>query len=169
MKQVLAITICLFLCSSSFAQKKKVGFYNSDSLLALMPGYQACVDSTQHYHNAAQIQLASLEKQKADKQHEIDSCKGKDSPIINHLRNTQLLQIQDNIEAYKSYCASEMRTIDSTCKAPYEQKLLDAKNKAVTETGCAVAYKESVARSLYKPEEAEFIDLNLSIARKLIP
>jgi hypothetical protein len=167
MRQVLFTLICLAIFSSACAQKKKVGFYNHDSLLLLMPGYQSCLDSTKMLYDSMKVVVDMMEKEKTAKQRETDSCQKKDSPLIHSLRLEQLRQIQENIDQYKHVVPLEIRADDSLRRAPYEQRLADAKNKAASEAGCDVAYKESVAKSKYKPEEAEFIDLNNSIAEKL--
>lgn len=76
--------------SQSFTTKKRVGYCNRDSLLMLVPGYQAAIDSTTVYRTRVNQTLANMDYDIARKQREKDSLESKSSPLINQLRGVQL-------------------------------------------------------------------------------
>ncbi len=167
MRNTIFTVIFVLLTTSVFAQNKKVGYYNGDSLLRLMPGYEACLDSTRMYHDSMRVELERMEKDKTIRQREMDSLQGKVSPLITKLQAEQLRQVKDNIEQYKRLSSAEIQTLDSLRKAPFEQRLLDAKNAAAKKNNCTAAYDKKAINFNATPIENIYLDLNAEVAEEL--
>lgn len=110
--KLVAIAIFAF-AAPSVGHAQKVGHLDVDSLLKIWPSYQSVIDSLTRYQVAAQKQAQLLQMQYSAKAHEIDSMKGKDSPLIASLRQTQLQQIADNYDAYVEYAGQEAQVIQA--------------------------------------------------------
>lgn len=167
MRLVFCITVLVAIVSTGLNAQKKIGYYNGDSLLRLMPGYLGCLDSTRMYNDSVRVQIAKMEKDRTAKQREMDSLKGKDSPLMRKLREEQLRQITENIGQFQRKASAESRTLDSLRKAPYEQRLFEAKNAAAKKNNCTAVYDKKAINLSATVTETIYLDLNAAVAEEL--
>lgn len=108
--KVVAIAVLMF-SAPVLANAQKIGHVNVDSVLKIWPKYQAVVDSLTRYQINAQKIAEGMGMQILAKRHEIDSMKGKDTPLIQQLRATQLAQLEGTYEQYITLAGEEVQMI----------------------------------------------------------
>lgn len=97
--------------SPVLSNAQKIGHLDVDSLLKIWPSYQQVVDSLTRYQISAQKTAEGMGMQILAKRAEIDSMRGKDTPLISQLRATQLAQLESNYEQYIALAGEEVQVI----------------------------------------------------------
>lgn len=144
-----------------------VGTLNYDSLLRLMPGFAIRADSTLAEMNELNKALAPMDKEISAMQHELDSLRPTLSGRKIAARENAIAAKQDERDTYRGYELYKIDVRDSLRTSPYRKKLRAATASAAKEQNCLKYYDQSIAHDLWTTDEAEFVDLNASIAGKL--
>lgn len=145
----------------------KIGIYNMDSLLRTLPGYAVISDSCKAERLDFETKLANKEKIIAWKQQELDSLRKELSRKEISNREKELVALIDDRDTYRGNELYRLDTKDSLRCSVYKVKFYKALNEVHRSAGCSRSYEYADAHALWKPEEAEFIDLNNAIAGKL--
>lgn len=145
----------------------RVGVYNSDSLLRLLPGYAVLADSTREELTTLHAVLAVKDSAIAKKQHELDSLRPTLSQRKISTREDEILELQDERDGYRGYELYKIDQRDSARCSSYRKQLRTALSAAAKEKGCLRYYESDVAHVFWTTQEAEFIDLNGLVAIKL--
>jgi outer membrane protein len=129
------VAIAILLCASpAISSAQKIGHLDVDSLLKIWPKYQDVVDSLTRYQATAEKIAEGIVYQIYAKRNEIDSMKGKDTPLIAQLRQTQLQQLESTYEQYVTLAGQEAQVIQAQMvDTLYKQ--LDAAIKKVAKAG----------------------------------
>lgn len=147
----------------------RVGIYNSDSLMRLMPGYAAIADSTKRETDQLNVVLENMDQEIEKLQHELDSLR---PGLSKRNINARESQIEEKKEARDITRAVELYRIDeqdSVRTATYRKKFRLAVAAAAKAQNCQKYNDAAVAREYWTSKEAEFIDLNPEIAKLLKP
>jgi Skp family chaperone for outer membrane proteins len=156
--------------SVSLGQKPhllRVGVFNTDSLLRLMPGYSKMADSTVADMKIFNDAVAKKDAEIAKMQHELDSLRPTLSNKKIKDKESQIAAKQEERDIYRGYELYKVDLKDSLRTSSYRKKLRSAAAEAAKDAGCLKYYDSSIAHDYWTTDEAEFVDLNASIARKL--
>lgn len=145
----------------------KIGVCNSDSLLRLMPGYAVLDDSSDMEMMALKIDLAVKQMLIDDKQIELDTMRKEWSRKQINNREKEIAELQDEYDTYRGYETYKLDVRDSIRKQEYKKKFRVALAAAVKEQGCFRVYDMRDPHQDWTAKEAEFIDLNPTLAGKL--
>lgn len=166
--QVVAIAL-VFIFTAPSLNAQKIGHLDVDSLLKIWPAYQSVIDSLTRYQVAAQNQAQLLQLQYLAKLHEIDSMKGKDSPLIASLRTTQLQQIEDNYNAYVEYAGQEAQIIQAKLVDTLYKQLDAAISKVAKAKGFAYVLDSSKGGQVMYANTTDDIFLLVCTELKITP
>ena len=145
----------------------RVGTFNTDSLLRLLPGYAKLADSTLAEMNVFNNELAKKDAEIAKMQHELDSLRPTLSNKKIRDREAQIAAKQEDRDIYRGYELYKIDVRDSLRTSSYRKKLRSATAVAAKEQSCLKYYDQSLAHDYWTTDEAEFVDLNAAIAREL--
>lgn len=145
----------------------RIGTYNSDSLMRLMPGYAKFADSTKAEMAEYNRILAEKNRVIDSKQHELDSLRPNLSKRQISTREKEIVELQDDRDIFRGYELYKIEARDSIRTKDYRQRFRKALAVAVKQENCFRAYDEHLARSLWTAKEAEFVDLNAIIVKQL--
>jgi hypothetical protein len=147
----------------------KIGIYNMDSLMRLMPGYSIIADSIVIERNRFEKILAGKDSVIQARQHELDSLRPALSRKQISLREGHIANLVDDRDTYRGWELYNLDMRDSVATKSYRDKFYRALAETHKQYGCVKSYEYARAHAEWKPEEAEFIDLNATIAKKLRP
>ena len=133
--KVIVVALVLFAVPRTGAAQK-IGHLDVDSLMKIWPAYQNVVDSLTRYQINAQKTAEEIANQIIKKRMEIDSTKGKVSPLIAQLQQTQLAQLESNYEAFVELAGQEVQIIQATLVDTLYKQL----NTAITKVAKAKGY-----------------------------
>lgn len=108
--KLVAVAIFMFAVPN-ISNAQKIAHCDIDSLLKIWPSYQKVIDSLTNYQINAQKTAEGMGVLILAKRAEIDSMKGKDSPLLAQLRATQLAQLEDNYQQYIALAGEEVQII----------------------------------------------------------
>lgn len=145
----------------------KIGLYNADSLMLLMPGYKALADSTAKELLLLQMELAMMQVPIDAKQLELDTMRKSWSRKQISNREKEIAQLQDEYDTYRGYELYKLDIRDSLRTQAYRKKFRAALTASIKEQGCYRVYEIHEPQTDWTAKEAEFIDLNAIIAEKL--
>lgn len=145
----------------------KIGLYNSDSLMRLMPGYIALADSSAMEMMVLKIQLAEKQLEIDVKQLELDTMRKEWSRRQISNREKEIAEMQDEYDTYRGYELYKLDVRDSIRMQDYRKKFRAALKASIKQYGCYRVYEIHDAQTDWTAKEAEFIDLNATIAEKL--
>lgn len=167
--QVLMIDITNDVAIAMHVKPKlvKIGVFNQDSLLRLLPGYAALADSSKAEYAAFEQGLAAKDRVIAQKQRELDSLRSSLSRKQVSQRETEISKLQDERDTYRGHELYKADLHDSLRTKSYRDKFYKALSEAQKEAGCHRSYTYEKAHEEWTAKEAEFIDLNVVIAGKL--
>lgn len=145
----------------------RIGTYNSDSLMRLIPGYAKYADSTKE--EMVQYNRILTEKNRVidSKRHELDSLRPDLSKRQISTREKEILELQDERDIFRGYELYKIEVRDSLRTKDYRLRFRKAVATAVKAENCFRAYDDEVAQSLWTAKEAEFVDLNAIIVKQL--
>ncbi len=145
----------------------RVGTFNQDSLLRLLPGYAKLADSTLAEMKVFNAGLARRDAELAKMQHELDSLRpGLSNKKIKD-REEQIALKQEDRDIYRGYELYKIDMRDSIRTSSYRKKLRAATATAAKEQNCLKYYDKVAAYNYWTAKEAEFVDLNGEITEKL--
>ncbi len=145
----------------------KIGIYNMDSLLRTMPGYLVYADSIKTERSHFALTLSGKYEPIAEKQHELDSLRPTLSKKQITKREEEIAKLQDEYDTYRGNTLYALDIKDSARVSTYKMKFYKALKEVHLSAGCYRSYEYADAHALWKPEEAEFIDLNVAISKKI--
>jgi outer membrane protein len=111
--KLVAVAVFMFAVPN-VSNAQKIGHLDVDSLLKIWPSYQKVIDSLTNYQISAQKTAEGMVTLIMAKRAEIDSMKGKDSPLLQQLRATQLAQLEDNYQQYVDLAGQEVQIIQAS-------------------------------------------------------
>ncbi len=145
----------------------RVGTYNGDSLLRTMPGYAILADSTKTELEQLNKTLAVMDFEINRLQHELDSLRQSLSNKKIKTREKVIAEKQEERDIFRGYEFYKLDVRDSIRTSVYRKKLRIAVAGAAKAQTCTKYYEFEVAYLYWSANEAEFIDLNKTIAEKL--
>ena len=145
----------------------RIGTFNTDSLLRLMPGYAALADSTLAELTYLNKTLAAMDLEIQKLHSELDSLRPTLSKRKIKDREEIIAAKQELRDIHRGYESYKIDMEDSIRTVMYNRKLRAAAPIAAKELNCQKHYDNAAARSYWTAQEAEFIDLNSVIAEKL--
>ncbi|HTL80947.1 MAG TPA: OmpH family outer membrane protein [Bacteroidia bacterium] len=146
MKHLLRITILLFFFAlpkpghtqtATKASASAVGHLDLDSLLDIMPAMKKASDSAQAYYNMLEDQLAVMTNEYQRKLNEYDSLKDHWSPLIKALKEKEITDLQNNIQAFQQQAQVDYTNMRSKLVEP----IYDQITAAVKQVALARGYK----------------------------
>jgi Skp family chaperone for outer membrane proteins len=146
----------------------KIGIYNQDSLMRLMPGYARIKDSLNIDRSMFEAELEKRNAQIDKEAHELDSLRPKIKKREISRREKHLMELTDERDMYRGWTLYNLDMADSNATKIYREKFYRALREAHKQYGCVYSHEYARAHADWKLEEAEFIDLNKYIAGKLI-
>jgi Skp family chaperone for outer membrane proteins len=146
----------------------KIGLYNADSLMRLMPGYKILADSAAMELLALQRELAIRQLPIDEKQRELDTMRKTWSRKQIANREKEIAQLQDEYDTYRGNELYKLDVRDSLRTEAYRKKFRAALAASIKEQGCFRVYEIHEPQTDWTTKEAEFINLNATIAAKLL-
>lgn len=147
----------------------RVGTFNTDSLLRLMPGYAPRADSTLAEMTVLNKSLAAMDAEISIMQHELDSLRSGLSNKKIRDREAAIAVKQEERDIFRGYELYKIDLKDSLHTAEYRKKFRVAAASAAKELNCTKYYEKEAAHIYWTSQEAEFVDMNAEIAEKLKP
>ena len=145
----------------------RVGVFNSDSLLRLLPGYAVLADSTAAERKTLEGELAVMDQEIEGMQRELDSLQPSLSKRAIKAREEKIAEKKDLRAIHSAYETYKLEERDSVRTVSYRRKLRSAVVIAAGEYHCIKYYDKEIAQNYWTSKEAEFIDLNAAIAPRL--
>ena len=145
----------------------KVGIFNQDSLMRLMPGYARIADSLNFDRVLFEAKLAKMNAEIEKEVHELDSLRKDLSKREISRREEHIRGLTDERDVYRGWTLYNLDMADSLATKNYRDKFYKALQETHKQYGCVVSQSYERAHADWKPEEAEFIDLNAEVAQKL--
>lgn len=146
----------------------RVGTFNADSLLRLMPGYAPRADSTLKEIDVLNKSLKVMDDEIAKMQHELDSLRSGLSNKKIRDREAAIAAKQEERDIFRGYELYKIDLKDSLHTAAYRKKFRVAAASAAKELNCTKYYENEAAHIYWTSQEAEFVDMNAVIAKKLL-
>ncbi len=133
----LLIAAAIICAVPNLASAQKVAHINLDSLLKIMPDYEAIKDTLTNYSIQVQTQMLGMENEFMLKSAEYDSLKKKGvlSPLMLQLREKQLADMQQNYQAFAQAAEQEAATLQNNMIGPLYKKIEDAVAAVAKEKG----------------------------------
>jgi outer membrane protein len=139
MKRILKLVIAaVIICATpNLASAQKVAHLDLDSLLKIMPDYQAIKDTLTNYSISVQQTMLGMENEFMMKSAEYDSLKKKGvlSPLMMQLREKQLADMQQNYAAFGQAAEQEAAAMQNNMIGPLYKKIEDAVAAVAKEKG----------------------------------
>lgn len=145
----------------------KVGIYNMDSLMRLMPGYDSIAEILRIDRDIFEMKLAVMNAAIDQRQHELDSLRPTISRRQISTREKDLYAMRDERDFFRGNELYKLDMNDSLQTKEYRVKFYKALSETHKQYGCNHSYEYARAHADWTKEEAEFIDLNAEIAEKL--
>lgn len=149
------------------ATKTVIGYFNYDSLLVLIPGYKAAVDSAKLSKKDTDTELYNMEATLALKQYEYDSLKHHWSPVIESIKEHEINDIKARIAEYKT--SFPPYKPDPILLLKSELKITAAANKIAKEKGysAVINSKNSSDGIICTSSSMHFVNMTKDICAEL--
>jgi Skp family chaperone for outer membrane proteins len=145
----------------------RVGIFNRDSLLRLMPGCTAILDSFNVERRKLDSTLAPYNRAITDKQRELDSLRPKLSKRNIAQREKEIQDLTDQRDELRGWQLLAIDNKEGERLKPYNARLNSALLEVKKEQNCRHLFEHTMFIP-WTSEEVEYVDINPFVAERLL-
>lgn len=134
--KIVAVALMLFV-APTIGKSQKMAHFSLDSLLEIMPEFKAASDSAQMYYKMLENQMVVMQMELERKLNEYDSLNKMWSPLIKQLKEKEITDLQNNIQAFQMSAQQDFNNKRVQLVEPLYNKI----NKAAADVAKEKGYK----------------------------
>jgi len=158
-KIMFALVIISFLSLSTFAQKQKYGYINSDELMKIMPGADTAVAQYQQYAQALDTILMTMQQELNSKYESFNNNQAKMSDLIKQTKTKELQDLQDRIKSFQTSAQEDLQKKQNELLQPIIDKAKNAIEKVAKENGYTLIIDSRQGILLYAAASEDILPL----------
>tara|TARA_B100000767_G_scaffold167625_1_gene156984 strand:- start:264 stop:761 length:498 start_codon:yes stop_codon:yes gene_type:complete len=158
MQRIILIALLSFLTLSSFAQNK-IGFIDSDELIALMPENKAAETVLEEYGNSLTYQLESMAAQFEEKVNEFKANEATYTDRITKDKMDEISMLGQKIESFQQNAQGLLQTKEQELFKPILLKVRRAIKDVAKENNFTCILDKSQGSVLYSIESQSVLSL----------
>jgi outer membrane protein len=158
MKKLLLGAVMALGFMSASAQTK-IGYINTDELMAVMPESAKLQTDLNEYQNSLQQQGLTLQKEADAKRDQYFLDSSKLSPSMKEIRRNDLVKLYSRLQNYDQEAQEEAQKYAQTKIAPVRTKALDAIKAVATERGYTYVIDNATTILLVMPKGDDLLPM----------
>jgi outer membrane protein len=159
LKTMITLVLISFISFTTFAQKQKYGYINSDELMKIMPGADTAVAKYQSYAQSLDTILMTMQQELNTKYESFNNNQAKMSDLIKQTKTKELQDLQDRIKSFQTSAQEDLQKKQNELLQPIIDKAKSAIEKVAKANGYTLIIDSRQGILLYAAASEDIMPL----------
>jgi len=159
LKTMIVLIIISLISFTTFAQKQKYGYINSDELMKIMPGADTAVAQYQQYTQELDTILMTMQQELNSKYESFNNNQAKMSDLIKQTKTKELQDLQDRIKSFQTSAQEDLQKKQNELLQPIIDKAKTAIEKVAKANGYTLIIDSRQGILLYAAATEDILPL----------